>query len=703
MNRDKATRYAKEQLIKHNLKDWHIRLTTDLTKPFLGLCSYKDKCIILNAHHIDSHPEPEVINTILHEVAHALTPGESHNEIWRQKAKEIGCDNTSPCSSLSFNPAVIDAIRSGADVEITWEEEIIRRPKYTISRLQDLCPFCNKPAVERHVSDITVDKDGNDCRLITLECFHIIKKIMPKATPFHTLVSNGWKPEVAACKHEWDKTQCKKCREYKLFNFQINSCVFAEQALATEKGAGIFHEMGLGKTVIALATIKFHSDKYTPTLYVVKSAIKFQWLKEIIRWMGPEYLGQIIISSKDSVLPGLKTYIIAYDLLRRFPKERIEQLGIKCVVLDECQQIKNADSTRTQEVRNLVRNPEVKVIPLSGTPWKNRGSEFFPVLNMLSPMKFSSQLGFVKRWVNYYYEGSKQKEGGIRNVEAFREFIKNIAIRYEYNEVMDEFPEVSRNKLHVQLDTLEQKTYDDETSEFVKWYNDKVMSGEEDQIDSIELLAKMSRMRHITGLAKIPATVNFVEEFIEETDKKLCIFVHHKDVARLLYEDLKRQFGKDIEVMNLTADHKDHERFEMAEKFNKLPRVIMVASTLASGEGINLQTCSDAIMHERQWNPQNEDQAAPGRFKRIGQISKTINVTFVEAEGTIDEHLDSIVETKRKHFHEVMNKGDAPHWSESEFAKTLAAKIIDKFNKDNKTKRNITSMATFKKKQLMAG
>jgi SNF2 family DNA or RNA helicase len=70
----------------------------------------------------------------------------------------------------------------------------------------------------------------------------------------------------------------------------------------------------------------------------------------------------------------------------------------------------------------------------------------------------------------------------------------------------------------------------------------------------------------------------------------------------------------------------------------------MIASTLACGEGVDLQTCSDCILHERQWNPQNEDQAAPGRFRRIGQTAKVINITCPEAEGTIDEDLDVIVE-----------------------------------------------------------
>ena len=36
--------------------------------------------------------EKSVENTILHEIAHALTPGKGHGPVWRAKAIEIGCD-----------------------------------------------------------------------------------------------------------------------------------------------------------------------------------------------------------------------------------------------------------------------------------------------------------------------------------------------------------------------------------------------------------------------------------------------------------------------------------------------------------------------------------------------------------------------------------------------------------------------------------
>lgn len=694
MNRTLASQFCRAELNRHNLIDWGVRITQDPNMPFLGLCMYNDKCIILNAFHIDIHPIPEIHNTIRHEIAHAIVgPGFGHGNVWSDKAREIGCDNTLPCSHLSLSPEVLDAIRSGATIEMTVEEQVIRTPRYQVSRLQEKCPDCGKVAKEKFAID-TIDKEGNQIKLITLECFHIIKRVIPRATPYENMVSNDWKPEIKNCKHIWDKNRCEVCGEFRLFNFQIVGARNAEVAFAMQKGYGIFDDMGLGKTVQALAIIKYHKE-LSPCAIITKSAIKFQWFKQAIRWLGPDYLAQIVSTSKDYLMPGLKLYIFPYDLLRRFPIEKITKLGIKLVILDECQQIKNPDSSRTQEVRKLVNNNGCKVLPLSGTPWKNRGSEFFPVLNIMDPIKFYSHQHYLENWVEYYYEGSQRKMGGIRRPEKFREFTKSLLIRREYEEVMEEFPEINRTKLNVLLDNLSQSTYDDSVSDFVAWYNESVEKGGEESLNGLEILAKMARMRHISGLAKIPATLGFVEEFTNAKNKKLVIFVHHKDVGELMYGALKNvvkesnpdyyelaQYLNDegIKVYKYTSELSDGERFTMQEEFNKVNEAVMIASTLACGEGVDLQTCADSIMHERQWNPQNEDQAAPGRFRRIGQLAKQINITFPEAEGTIDEHLDVMNERKRRQYHAVMNKSDIPKWNQDSMAKELANIIVAKHN-----------------------
>ena len=726
MNRNDASKLCRDLLDAADLKDWSIRISSTL--PAMGMCSLRDKTIFLNAHHIDTHPTPEVIDTIKHEVAHAkcgvLPFGEdAHGPKWTTLAMMMGVNNLSRCSTIGLDPRIIDAVRSGHSVEVEFEERTIHRnvvveeqvyePKYTVTRLQDRCPECGKVAKEKFAIE-TMDKEGNKVKLITLECFHIIKKIIPKATNFELMISNFWKEEVKNCKHKWNENQCLECGEFKLFDFQVIGAQFAKNALAVGKGCLIADEMGLGKTVQGLSILRFDKQKKYKTMVVTKSAIKFQWFKQAVRWLGPDYIAQIISTSRDYIMPGLNLYIIPYDLLRRFKKEKLYALGINLVILDEVQQIKNPDSSRTQEVRKLISaNPDCKVIELSGTPWKNRGSELFVALNLIDPVKFYSFQHFLDTWVEFYYQGNTKKQGGIRNVKKFKEYISNLVIRREYDEVMKEFPLVKRDKLPVQLDDLNQSNYDDATSDFVAWWNQIVLGGEEEKTSGMEIIAKLQRMRHICGVAKIPATLSYLEDFVEEADDKIVVFVHHKDVGQLMFRALTNTDEKEnpdwhelakavkeenIKVLAYTSEHTGTEKGTIIQDtFNNTKRVIMIASTLACGEGLDLQTCCKAILHERQWNPQNEDQAAPGRFKRIGQASKQITVVNPEGEGTTDEYLDAMVDRKRRYFHAVHNSSEIVTWNQDEqmreLANTIAAKHGAKMRAQGKQKVNVSKFA----------
>src|SRR5215467_15056701 len=125
MDRATATQLLRDKLNSNGLKDWKINLTTGLNSGsdnvFFGKCSYKDKTIYLNTHHIDTHPDEEVTNTILHEVAHALCPEHNHDDVWADKARELGCDNVHACTTYSLDAAAIDAIRSGSQLEVEFD------------------------------------------------------------------------------------------------------------------------------------------------------------------------------------------------------------------------------------------------------------------------------------------------------------------------------------------------------------------------------------------------------------------------------------------------------------------------------------------------------------------------------------------------------------------------------------------------------
>jgi SNF2 family DNA or RNA helicase len=584
-------------------------------------------------------------------------------------------------------------------------------------KLIEKCPICGKIAKEVSNRSIPL-ANGIIKKFIYYECKHFEIKTIAKgiSDSYTTMMSQDWDEKVKNCNHEFPTkeecelntdlriNQCNKCNQFKLYDYQIQGAEFVETAISSGTGSGIFDEMGLGKTVQSLAYLKFHPE-VSPVLFIVKSKIKLQWAKEIYRWLGIKHFPQIITSSTDAIIPGMKSYIIAFDMLvgrsktkkvknesgftyeektkGGFPAEKLD--FIKTVVIDEVQQIKNTESERTKRVLNICRDKTV--IALSATPWKNRGGEFFVVLNLLAPTKFTSYQGFLDDWVDFYYDGAYTKQGGLRKdkIELFKDYVKDIIIRREVTDVDVEFPSVNRTIQLTELDALEMKAYEHETSEFVRWYTDAIVNGEEDTFEvSSNILAKLARMRHITGLAKIPATIEFAEEFYEMNDRKLVIFVHHKDVGDILYKEMRALFPKLLVLKD------DQPNFE--SKFQDSRRAFLIASTLASGEGLNLQTCGDAILHERQWNPQNEDQAAPGRFRRIGATHKTVNVTFMTAAGTVDEILAEIVERKRAYFHNAMNKGEMPEFVEKSMAKELAEGILKAFAASGK--KSITKMAS---------
>ena len=92
---------AAHNLIKSLMAQHNVTCPLEIShgKHTLGYCKlrrtgtvYEVKSIAISRHLIELNGEQEVRNTILHELAHSLTPGHGHDWVWKMKAKEIGCD-----------------------------------------------------------------------------------------------------------------------------------------------------------------------------------------------------------------------------------------------------------------------------------------------------------------------------------------------------------------------------------------------------------------------------------------------------------------------------------------------------------------------------------------------------------------------------------------------------------------------------------
>lgn len=546
------------------------------------------------------------------------------------------------------------------------------------TNLQLKCKWCNKVAKEIRRSE-TRNKV-----IITLACKHTVIRDKVHVESYDEMVSKDGRTP---------------------FPFQVETANWMERAGLT----GIIgHEQGLGKTVIANLLLKRYHERITPCLIVVKSGLRMQWWFENVRWTG--HVPMIIENSNQVPLHELcDIFIISYDTLRlvrpvEFENEYEETMAIlkgkkpkrkpmkwtdeicrkfKGIIIDEAQYIKNSATGRTKSVKDFVKQmmigaqergqdpTEISVIPMSGTAIENRPSELFTALHLVRPMMFPSETQFKAHHIRYDQKG---KEAGLRDPEGFHQKISPFYIRFTREEKLPELPKVFRNFRLVEMDEDFIKVYVDTVKEFQEFMDIQVKMP-----NANTLLGWFSRMRNITGVAKVKAAVDWTEEFLLSNNRKLVIFYHHKECGRALNEMLSqtcRDAGFEL-PLTLTSDLDMRERNEVVETFKQPGYRILLASTLVAGEGLNMQFCSDCLMMERMWNPSKEEQAE-GRFPRPGSEASQINVTYLLASGTLDEFLTPLVEKKRAIVSETLANKEIDWENEENLWTQLAQAIQEK-------------------------
>lgn len=516
------------------------------------------------------------------------------------------------------------------------------------------CKTCNKTAIESSRIEF------GDYKLITLQCGHVTSEDEVKATDYNIESIN---------------------KHFKPRGYQIEGIKFAEKANAR---CLIADEQGLGKTIQALGLIKLHTE-LLPALVVTKTTIKHQWFHELAEWCGMEnYLTQVISSSKEKAIPGFQIYVTTYDMLKN--DDCFADIDIKTIIIDECQAIKNHLSGRAKAVQKIAAKAE-HVIALSGTPIKNHAGEYFTVLNILQPQRFPEFKKFIEEYCDHYETQYGYKVGGLKNPTFFHEETKDFIIRRTREEAAPELPKINRIFHHVELDKKLNSAYRDAMKEL-----DNLLYADEDENTWTSAIAIMTKMRKITGISKAAEeAVDYTMEFLESNERKITIFPHHISATNLLIANLNREIDKvNAEkngsnpnklkhVLHLSSELNAERRTEVIRQFREEDYRVLVASTLAAGEGINLQFCSDAIMLERQWNPANEEQCE-GRFSRIGSTANQINVIYFIASETIDEYFTELVEIKRSIISSTLDNKEM-QWDSSSLMKELAGVLLTKGKK----------------------
>ena len=117
----RAKEMAMDAFEKHGLRQAGWTFGFDSSVRRLGNTKYGRKFISISRHMVLASSDARVLNTILHEVAHALVGHTAaHGPVWKQKAIEIGCDGKTTDNGPRFAEGRYKFKCSGATCTNEW-------------------------------------------------------------------------------------------------------------------------------------------------------------------------------------------------------------------------------------------------------------------------------------------------------------------------------------------------------------------------------------------------------------------------------------------------------------------------------------------------------------------------------------------------------------------------------------------------------
>ena len=480
------------------------------------------------------------------------------------------------------------------------------------------------------------------------------------------------KPTLPPIKHKLKRAKAGEQFRGKLLNFQKEGLDFL---LKSSGNALLADEMGLGKTVQTLAYVA--SEKQTFPLLVVAPLVTLKnWEREIEKFLKKKSRnGRIIESDSPSVtlirtgkskeLPKSDIYVINYELLFK-RNDDLSKVGIKTLVCDEVHNLRSKTTQKYKSIKKLAALPSVCYrIGLSGTPIYNRGSEIWPIIDILKP----GLLGSFKEFCEYFcYVNDKGKAIVLENRRASlrNELQKHVMLRRKKSDVLKELKDKVRYKEVISADT---DFYLEELDKIWKKLEQEQKDAETAFSKAASYHRAIQSERQIAGLAKLSHVINFVKN-IMEIEESVVVFCHHKVIHKLLNENLQ-----EFSPVSIIGGQSDNLRQDQIDKFQKGESKLMIAGIRAGNVGINLTRAKYVIFAELDWSPAIHRQAED-RLHRIGQ-KNTVFAYYLIGNGTLDDHVANILVDKSYEIDAIIDD-TADTYENKDKAELILAQIQDK-------------------------
>ena len=429
-----------------------------------------------------------------------------------------------------------------------------------------------------------------------------------------------------------------------------------------DKGLGscLADDMGLGKTLQAISIIiKLKEEKKLryPVLVICPTTLVGNWLKECQKF-APS-LKTLIYHGTERQLARTRSDLIitTYGLVRR-EVEKFKKINWDLIIIDEAQNIKNADSKQTKAVKAIKSNAS---IALSGTPVENRLSELWSIFDYLNPGYLGTQQNFLHYFaipIEKYHDHKKiellKKATApfiMRRMKTDRSIIKDLPDKIVKNEYCFLSKEQTALYQHI-VDTNMQDIYKSEGISRRGLIFKLITSLKQVCNHPVHYTKKGSVLREHSGKSEM--TISLLEKILSSREKVL-LFTQYKEMGNLLVQLIQNEFQLVPLFFHGSLNRKNRETIiEDFQNGNHSP--VMIISLKAGGTGLNLTAATNVIHYDLWWNPAVENQATD-RTYRIGQTKKVIVHRFITI-GTFEEKIDEIINAKKELSNLIISAGE---------------------------------------------
>ncbi|HXG43397.1 MAG TPA: DEAD/DEAH box helicase [Gemmatimonadales bacterium] len=432
-----------------------------------------------------------------------------------------------------------------------------------------------------------------------------------------------------------------------LYPHQVEGVAF----LLGRRRAILADDMGLGKTRQSIVAVTAAAPA-GPYLVVAPASVKRNWEREILAARPDARV--VIVGPGDPPEPEFDGWVIVnYDILAK----HVDQLGAipwAGLVFDEAHYLKNHTSRRSQLARQLVAGaPGAVLHALTGTPLTNRPRDLFPLLQLVGHPMGRSFLSFARRYCDARHNGFGWVTDGASNLEELRVQLHGVMLRRTKEEVLD-LPPKLRTWLAVPVPA---GTGRNETRRVLEALIAGTLGRARGRTpvgqDRVRLLSALTKAREQIARAKVATTIEFAEGVVAQGEKAIVFSSFDAPVGQIA-----AHFG--TQAVKLTGATPAAQRQELVDRFQQDSSVrVFVANLVAGGVGLNLTAARQVIFNDLDWVPANHWQAED-RAYRIGQRG-VVNVTYVVAEGTVDEFVSRALQVKASLIEAVVEaKGGVP-------------------------------------------